>query len=122
MPLKNHFKDRRLALGWSLLIFLLLCIPSNGMNENLFILPHLDKLVHFSLFAVFSFLWGEAKQPNKDRERYSSNLIFITGTLYGIALELMQQLPFISRTFDYYDMIANSCGCSAIYLFRRLKF
>ena len=122
MPLKNYFKDRRLALGWSLLIFLLLCIPSDGMNENLFVLPHLDKLVHFSLFTIFSFLWGEAIPLKKDRKRYSSYLIFITGTLYGVALEFVQQLPFISRTFDYYDMIANSCGCSFIYLFRRLKF
>jgi len=122
MLLRKYLTDRRLAFGWSLLIFLLLCIPSSGMNENLFILPHLDKLVHFFLFAIFSFLWGVVRLPNKDKEQYSSNLIFITGILYGVALEFIQQLPFISRTFDYYDMIANSCGCSIIYLFRRLKF
>jgi hypothetical protein len=115
---RKYLIDRRWAVCWSLLIFLLLCIPSSGMNKGLFLIPHTDKLVHFSFFAIYAFLWGEARPFHIKQKKYSSTLIFLSGTIYGIALEFMQQLPFISRSFDYYDMIANSCGCSLIYFFR----
>jgi VanZ family protein len=118
MLIRKYLTDRRLAISWSLVIFILLCIPGDEMSKGFLFLPHIDKLVHFALFAFFAFLWGEAKPFHNNQKKYSSSLIFISGTVYGIGLEFLQQLPFISRSFDYYDMIANSIGSSLIYFFR----
>jgi len=118
MLLRKYLTDRRLAIGWSLFIFILLCIPGDDMSKGFFYFPHIDKLVHFTLFALFAFLWGEAKPTHVNQKKFSSILIFLSGTIYGIVLEFLQLLPFISRSFDYYDMIANSCGSCMIYFFR----
>jgi VanZ family protein len=118
MLFRKYLTGQRLAIGWSLVIFLLLCIPGDEMSKGFFLFPHIDKLVHFTLFAFFAFLWGAAKPFHLKQKEYSSTLIFLSGTIYGIALEFVQQLPFISRSFDYYDMIANSAGSCLIYIYR----
>jgi hypothetical protein len=118
MLIRKYLTDRRLAISWSLVIFLLLCIPGDEMSKGFFFFPHIDKFVHFTLFALYAFLWGKAKPFDTKQKNFPSILIFLSGVAYGIALEFIQLLPFISRSFDYYDMIANSCGCSMIYFFR----
>ena len=44
--------NRSLAIGWSLLIFIVLCMPARDMNVEILPFPHADKLVHFFLFSV----------------------------------------------------------------------
>jgi glycopeptide antibiotics resistance protein len=118
MKLHLFLKHKHLAVGWTLLILLLICIPARSVTEKLFLIPYIDKLIHLFLFGVFAFLWGKVSQKRHGRKTYSSHLIFIAGTLYSVFLELLQQLPFIGRTFDYYDMLANSAGACLIYVYR----
>ena len=107
-------KEYRFAIAWTFVILILLSLPSRGISEGFFSILHLDKIVHFSLFGVFAYLWGKATEK---KSKYALHIIFLAGSGYGILMEFVQTLPFIARTFDYFDMIANSAGCALIYLF-----
>jgi VanZ family protein len=112
--------SRTYAVLWTVLIFILLCIPSSGFSKgNLVIIPHADKVVHFFLFCLFSFFWK--KTLKQEKIPLLSLWIFSAGTLYGILLEFLQQLPFIQREFDMYDMLANSIGAATVFVFSFLK-
>jgi len=105
------------AIAWSFLILILLCIPSRGMSDQFFSFLHLDKIVHFSLFGIFSYLWRNVALKSGHSNNFYAHFIFLAGSLYGIVLEFVQTLPFIARSFDYLDMVANSIGCGLIYVF-----
>jgi len=118
MKLHLFLKHKHLAVGWTLLILLLICIPARSVTEKFSLIPYIDKLIHFILFGIFAILWGKVSLKEHDNKYYSSHLIFIAGTLYSVILELLQQLPFIDRTFDYYDILANTAGACLIYVYR----
>jgi len=44
----------------------------------------------------------------------------ILAILYGISLEIMQAKWFIHRSFDYFDMVANSIGCLAAFALQKV--
>ena len=120
MTSARSISSRTYAVLWTVLIFILLCIPSTGFSKGTWvIIPFADKAVHFFLFCLFSFFWK--KTLNQEKIPLLSLWIFSAGTLYGILLEFLQQLPFIQREFDLYDMLANSIGAATVFVFSVLK-
>lgn len=100
-----------LLVLWILFIFLLCStpgyyFPSAGWMELL----SFDKLVHAGLFFVLCVLFFLLAFK---RQQAKSFLLFYTvaGIVYGISLEYMQARWFSSRSFDYFDMLANAIGC-----------
>ena len=63
-----------------------------------------DKVGHFSAYFVLMFWFAQLYKTSKARLIYV--LLFI---LMGILLEFLQELSG-ARTFDYYDMLANTLG------------
>ncbi|HET9744569.1 MAG TPA: VanZ family protein [Chitinophagaceae bacterium] len=101
------------AVGWLILITLLLCIPGTRLpklqwHDRIF----LDKWIHIFLFLVLVFLWCRA-YPVKARKIFL--IITIVCILYGVVMELVQQYFIPFRSFDLRDMIANSIGAAAGY-------
>ena len=99
------------AIIWSAFIFVLLLMPMNRFPEKGWIsIPHLDKIIHLFLFAVFAFLWN-AYLKNKKRfenKSYRVMLIILLIAAYGLLLEYLQQ--FAGRSFDMYDLLADIGG------------
>jgi VanZ family protein len=99
------------ALIWTMLIFILLVMPTTGLEgKDVNEIPNVDKIVHVILFAVFSFLWFSFFDSNYPQKR---NLIFpaifIMGSLYGLGMEFVQKY-FTERSFSLMDALADSIG------------
>ena len=98
-----------LTLSWFLMIlYLLLYYQPDGSTYSKF--SHLDKLIHFILFFVQSFISSQTIYLY--RGYFSIKIfVFIIFILlsFGILVEVQQlYIPF--RTFDYYDLITNLIG------------
>ena len=96
---------------WGLLIIILSLIPGGPGNLQLFGIPHIDKIGHFGMYAVWAFLVyrafiaGGGISPNK-----SMWFSFLILTLIGITLEFGQDLLTEYRSYEVADMLANGLG------------
>ena len=95
-------------LLWTVMIFFLLTINTGSM-ESAPKIKHLDKLVHFILFAVMAFLWI---YPGKQKATIKLLFIFICVASYGAGMEWVQE-NFTSGEFDWKDIYADTAGAAA---------
>ena len=102
------------ALLWALLILALCALPGSTI-------PHLkfldwlrpDKIVHFILFGVLSFLIirGLLEQTSYPRLIPPARKVAVVFSgIYGIVIELLQEYVFTSRTGEVYDAVADFIG------------
>lgn len=103
------------ALGWMLLILLLTLTPGENMPQTGLWEEFLnfDKVVHLSIFGamVFLLIISLSKQYTfLYLRRHAIGVSVATGILYGILIELIQNL-IPGRSFEFADVIANSLGC-----------
>jgi len=122
--LQKLLSKRTPALLWTIFIFILMAIPGNMLpQEEKTFIPNLDKLVHFTLFGSFVFLWSVYYATKKEKNNNSNSrftLILIIACLYGIATELMQKYFIPNRDYDIYDILADSIGAVAGFIFVHL--
>ena len=99
-----------LALGWSIAILIGCSIPGTDIPQVDFNLFEEDKIIHFSLFFVFGWLWMAAlSQPLPKRIL----LVCLSGLFYAGMTEVYQGwLPW-DRTPDPMDALANAMGLFA---------
>jgi len=82
-----------------------------------------DKIVHFTMYFIFSILlcWALKAELN-----YNWLYLIIPVTVgWGVFMEFMQRRMHLGRSFDIYDMFANSIGVSIgilLYLLLSCKF
>lgn len=114
------------SITWSLLIAYLLFIPGNDLPHNKFLdsIPHLDKIVHFVLFTVFTFLlYFEKKIANKVIRTVDHIQLILIAATYGACTEIIQGLMIFERTgswFDYLtDLIAIASGTLIFLAFQK---
>lgn len=94
-----------LAIGWTLLIFVLCFLPGNEIPKvNI---PFIDKWAHVVLFAGFSFLWLCAA-PTRNIV-YLFILLLITAFL-GWLVEYIQGHYVQGRYQDDMDTLADAVG------------
>jgi VanZ family protein len=103
-----------LALVWSILIFIGCSLPSSNLPK-LSVWDHFDKVVHFVLFGVCTFLWHQSIA------KYLLG-ICVAVIFYGIAIEFYQEYFVPSRSFDVWDIVADVVGVAvAMFASRRLN-
>jgi len=72
-----------------------------------------DKIFHLIMYAILSFLIGLVF---RDKQRISPlriMIITIISSLYGILMEILQDVLDTGRMFDLYDIVANIFGAFA---------
>jgi VanZ family protein len=117
--LRKYFANLYIAIGWSILIFILLSLPGSMIpNESTFVIPNFDKVVHIGLFGGFVLLWSlyfSAKGlPSKKLLRLFF-FIFIIAVIYGIGMEYVQKYFIPLRYYDDADIIADMIGAGLAY-------
>jgi VanZ family protein len=93
----------------------LFCIPGDEFPEaNWLDKIYFDKLVHIALFLTLVFLWvlplRERSNDGRTMERISLT-ITLAFVAYGIGIEFIQQNFIPHRSFDFFDIVADSAGC-----------
>lgn len=108
------------AIVWTITIFILLTIPGNDLpTKNWMSKVHVDKWVHFGLFATLVTLWC---LPKMSRNSNTTNDLFVWLILagacaYGIGMEWVQLLFAKNRSYDNYDILLDCIGALAGCLF-----
>jgi VanZ family protein len=112
--MSSFWKYNLLSFGWAGLILVLCLLPGRDIPD-LTIFDY-DKLVHFGIYVLLAFMmyYGWKKQTTYSALHQRSILkILILTSLYGFAVEIMQELFTADRHFDIYDALANSTGAVA---------
>lgn len=97
-----------LAEFWTLLVAFLCLVSFNKMPSVG--LPSADKYVHFTFHLVFVMLWFlyyNSKKPNDKRVLLK---VFVASLLFGISIEIAQELFTTTRKGDFFDVLANTSG------------
>lgn len=113
----------RYAILWALFI-LFACGAQPGTLARLRLedLFGYDKPIHAFLFGMQSWLLIKARLPFSANHRKTILLACIMSACYGATIELLQKWVFVGRSYDYFDMLANTLGCIIVYLIARKKF
>lgn len=102
------------AITWTILILLACSWPGSNLPEAPIV--GFDKVVHVGLFAGFTFLWLFRYPKQQTR-------IIILGISYGVFIEIYQKYTPLNRSFDWWDILADSVGVLVgvltVYLFRK---
>lgn len=69
-----------------------------------------DKIGHLLMFGSWTFLLGLI-QLVSDRRPFPFLAIFLAGSLFGITVELMQEILPGDRDMNIYDAVADIIGC-----------
>ena len=109
----SRFRSYLLAIGWTLGILIACSIPGEDLPELGFDLFQYDKLIHFTFFLGFGWLWLKAL-PARLTNRFV--WIGLTGLIYSIATELYQGILPWERSPDPMDALANILGLLAALL------
>ena len=96
--IRNILTKPHLAIVWTVVVLGLCSIPRQEMPDGM----GSDKLQHLGAFGILGALWYWAK-PNPW-------WVIISGSLYGLFIEVWQYIMPIGRTFDLYDALADAVG------------
>lgn len=113
---KIYFKYL-LSLLWTGVILILSLAKMPIKEEGAFNIPNLDKLVHFSMYFIYTILLLFELRHIKLK-----NLVYYTmfyTTMFGILMEILQQTVFTYRDGSFFDFLANTIGVVAAYLVYR---
>ena len=112
LPIKNLLAPKHLyalCLGYTAVISILFLMPGTSVPKM--DMP-LDKVVHVSIHAGLFFLWsmfGLQKIQNRRHKFFYSSIAFLC-LLYGIIIEVLQELFVPLRHADVMDIVANTAG------------
>jgi VanZ family protein len=121
-PLLRYFLP---ALAQGILILWLSSREGDQLPE--FNIPYLDKVLHFSLFFVLSFLWVRAftlGQP-KPQLRFYLLISLLISCVFGFFDEFVHQASTEGRSTDMGDFVANCLGAVAgvafVFIYFKIK-
>ncbi|WP_159473327.1 VanZ family protein [Dyadobacter sp. 3J3] len=94
-------KKNWIAICWTLLILVACSWPGKDIPDAP--VTGFDKLVHAGLFGGFTVLWLLV-YPQK------SVMVILAGIAYGVGIEFYQEIMPLDRTFDLFDIVADTIG------------
>ena len=113
---------RKTVITLSTLLYALLIIYSrlsNLNNSTQFKFEHMDKLIHYMIYSIFSLLvYNTAKVYNLKKSLIITVVLTIS---FGIIIELCQSILTTNRNFELLDIFANVLGTLTIAIFINSK-
>lgn len=109
--------SRVLAVIWLLIISVLFFMPGSALPQNdLFTIPLFDKYVHAGFFAILVYWWRAYFRATLKYNKY----VLVLAFGYGLSVEIIQHYLIINRSFDGWDLVADTAG-AAVGLFMWTK-
>lgn len=113
------------AILWIIMILILCTLPGKDIPSNSFFDEiHFDKFVHFGLFGgIVLFLSLGIYWQKKYISPLTLLLLVIVAASYGLAIEFIQKYWCIGRSFDIYDVVADTLGAIAgVWVFKIVRY
>lgn len=102
------FRYKSVAITWFIVMCILFFLPGSDLPQaNWLDAIYFDKWVHIGLFAMLTFLWRSAF--DLDLNHYNWIILF-TAILYGLSVEFIQRYWIPNRSFDLFDLLADTVG------------
>ncbi|WP_342772851.1 VanZ family protein [Epilithonimonas xixisoli] len=113
----NKYSKITLPIYWAFLTYMLLR-PGVENKEYFFMFPHLDKLIHFTIFFLLGFFF-RVRFP-----KVSILYYFLILISYALLTEILQDVMKWGRSLEVLDAIADTLGLSfAYYIYNKyVKF
>jgi hypothetical protein len=106
-----------IPIGWTAITIFLLCIPGSAIpSEGVFATEGIDKVVHAILFGGIVLLGGFNQYFRRsDNQKWRQIIVMLTlfSVGLGIGLEFLQRDYIPNRSFDGFDIMADSVGAIA---------
>ncbi len=106
-------KNKGIIAVWNILIIIGSLWPAKDVPDLKFeIIPHLGKLIHFTMYFVLSMLMyqGTRSIPFDRRLKLTRWAMLLYCSGLGIFLEILQKCFNLGRNFDTFDVLANIAG------------
>ena len=104
-----------IALCWTLLIAILCLFRFNNLPS--IAVTGADKYVHFTFHLIFTFLWGKYFWLRLNGQSiYTILKVGSVSIVYGIILEILQEVLTTTRHADIMDIAANFTGALVAFL------
>lgn len=110
--LKKHLYTI-LFISWLVFITLLSLFSFKDTDDTGIEIPHIDKVIHFIFYTVFAVLGClYLKEQKKESFQLNREVLKMLGIaiLYGIAIEILQDLMPFDRAAEILDVLANTLG------------
>jgi len=118
-----------ISLIWAVLILIVCAIPGNSLPQSrLFSIPNFDKIIHALLYFPLAFMLGaEFHLSARTWLKLTGPILTMAIiTVYGGAIEILQDKLFVNRSADLedvlFDVIGGLAGLTVFYLFFRPLF
>ena len=86
-------------------------MPGKHLPEADLQIPHLDKYLHFVMFAMLSYFFLLYRKCKVESIRNTEILaIILLFSSFGFLIELVQEFFVKERYFDIWDVVANTLG------------
>jgi glycopeptide antibiotics resistance protein len=110
------------TIGWAALVLILSAWSGEKINQVIALIPisNVDKIAHFGLYFVFTFLMMYDFYHFKYRTFPVIQVIVFsvaTAVAFGGAMEILQGIPRLHRTTDIFDFLANTAGSFTAVIF-----
>jgi VanZ family protein len=112
-------------LSWAIIVLVLSTLSGAEVSKfPLVNIPNMDKVVHFMMYFIFTFLMMYDFARFKEKPFTWKQIItfsLLAAIAYGGMMELLQSFPRIHRSCDIKDFLANSVGAIfAVLLYKPL--
>ena len=119
----NILKSFWKPILWSTAVLLLSAMSGEKVNQIGFMqIPYMDKVCHFGMYFTLTFLLlFDFRRYKNEKYRWNQVVLYSIGIAiaFGGTMELMQLLPRLHRSCDFYDFLANSSGAiTSVILFK----
>ena len=112
-------------IGWMVFVTFSSLYSFKSIKTPSFIIPHADKLVHFTFYfvaVILGMFFLRELTRGAMRLRKAMFLMVFSMICFGAIIEVIQQMFTVNRMGDVFDVLANSvgaiCGLGAVkYLF-----
>ena len=102
------FRYRSVAIAWLIIMCVLFFLPGSDLPQaNWLDAIYFDKWVHIGLFAVLIFLWRSSFDLDFNHYNW---VLLLSAILYGLSVEFIQKYWVPNRSFDLYDLLADTTG------------
>jgi VanZ family protein len=109
------------AFFWIAFVTFLLCIPGKKLPQIWWVsMFQVDKIIHLILFFVLSMLFCSVAYSINKTQKWFWGIAFIC-SVYGLGMEFVQENFIANRSFDVWDIVADTIGSFAFLVFLNLK-
>ena len=107
---------------WLLVIIILSLMPKSSIGiERVKLFKNADKIVHFFMYFILTVLLVLAFKKGKVCKPFCLLIISFFAVSLGVLMEFLQKYLDIGRSFDTFDILANTTGVIFVIIFLNNK-